>query len=339
MTAPSPDIDPAELSPEQKQALRELEAMATQLNRQLKRARDAFQFSLKSGEGPLAHAKEQLAHIEDLQDRLGPITNDDERYAAQMLTIMSRLFHATKRIFEIQARYDDRNLALADEALAMVQAAGSNPNAWVHLSESGMLKADFRFPLPLNDPEYMEARCQQSQYLGLQRWMACVDGIDAILRATVGGTAAACRNAEEEAGRAAMADVVKKAMGGNRELAVLLASAGAELSEAWAYFEWGAEALRRAHQLPADQKRQALSDPDWLKLHGKVAFLVGLLDKLQPYPELAQFFPTPELPEVPYEEFEWIDSPTEKLGGTGRLSGGPERAGTGRLTPPGTAKP
>lgn len=322
------DIPQDQLTPEQVKALGELDDMIGTLGKSFRKMRDACKASLKAGEGARKFASEKAEEMGGLLVQLEQKKGTPEYpYASQTLTIAERMFEASKTMLEIQATYDKRNLALAEQGLEMMQSAGNDPNVWLRLQESGQLAEAYKFTLPLEEPRYLEARARLNLYFGLHHWVACVDGIDVILRATVKDTAVTPQDAAEEEGRAKMAEVVRQAMAGNRELAILMGQLGTELQEAWAYFRWASDSLKGLEAMSPESRRETLLDADWKKLNGKAVLLGSLIQKVQPYREVAQFFPEPELPEVPFEQLEWQDAPvapgSQPLG-TGRL-------GTGRL--------
>ncbi|MFN3430679.1 MAG: hypothetical protein ACK46X_12075, partial [Candidatus Sericytochromatia bacterium] len=266
--APQPDS----LSPEQIEALGNLNRMVATLGKSLKKMKDASQYSLAASKGPLAFANEKLAEVATIRTQLEKQKGKPEYvYASQSLTIMARMFEGSKQMMEVQNQYDQKNLALASQGLEMLEAAGDDSNAWVTLQEGGMLDA-YKFTLPLEDVRYLEARAQTNYYFALHYWMTCVDAIDAILRATVSDTAVEVQSPKEGAGRAAMAEHLRQAMAANRELAVMLGQWGTELQETYAFFQWAAPLLKGLAGKTPEAKKAVLLDPDWQKLNGKAIF-------------------------------------------------------------------
>lgn len=323
-----------ELSPEQVEALNQFDDMRATLGKTFRKMREACQASLKACEGVHKFVSGKAEEIRSLQAELAKqAASPEKEYAGDTLTIAQRMFEGNQRMLEVQMQYDKRNLALAEQGLEMMQAAADDPNVWVRLHESGQLTETYKFALPLEDPAYLEARAQMNLYFGLHHWVACVDGIDGILRATVKDTAVVAQDAGEEEGRAKIAQVIGEAMAGNRDLAVLMGQLGSELQETWAYFMWASQTLKGLAGVPAEHKREALLDADWKKLNGKAVLLGSLIQKVQPYPEVAQFFPEPQAPEVPFDQLEWQEAPVapgSRPLGTGRLSTG-RLPGTGQL--------
>ncbi|HEY9724504.1 MAG TPA: hypothetical protein V6D47_21060 [Oscillatoriaceae cyanobacterium] len=321
-----------ELTPEEKEALAKLTKTAAMVTKELKHAREACKFSLEATRGPLEFVKTKLAEVADLEAQAEAKREQlDYTFVSQTLVIHRRMFEASQRMIEIQRSFDTRNLAIAEEALATLATANDDPvrmsNLWVGLNESGKFD-EVRFALPIDSPAYLEARAQMYLYLGLQHWQACLEGIDAILRATVNDTAIEPRDEAEEAQRAEAGRQVAALMKGNREAMQVLQHLGTELQEAFSYFQWAAAGLRNLKELSDDIKLARLKDADWQKLSGKTVLIIQLIDKVQPFPELAALFPPPQKPELPYEELEWQDRLRElPISGTGRL-------GTGRLGSP-----
>lgn len=333
-----PQEQAPELTPEQVEALEKLDGMVGTLGKSFRKMRDASAASLKGCKEALAFANDKIAEVEALRAQLDKKKGTPEfAYTANALAVMTRMFDGSRCMLEIQIAYDQKNLALAEQGLEMHKAAEKDPNAWVKLNESGLLADTYKFALPLEDVRYLEARAQMNIYLGVHHWIACVDGIDAILRATNNPPAVECQTPEEEAGRNQMAQVIREAAQANRDLAILLGRLGGELTEAWALYQWGSQALKAIKDMPAESKRQALADADWRKLNGKTVVLATLIDTVQPYAALAEFFPEPQAPEVPFDQLEWAEtmlpeapSGTGRLG-TGRLGGSGQLGGTGQL--------
>lgn len=318
------EIPMDELTPDQIEAVKQTRKVAAELTKSFKKMKDACQFSLADTKGPLAFAAEKVAEVKQLEQAIEKQKGTPEYvYAKTQLTIMARMFDGARRMMEVQNVYDQKNLALANQGLEMVAEAGENPAAWQQLHEGGLLEA-YQFKLPVEDVRYMEARAQTNYYFALHYWVTCIDGIDAILRATVGDKAIEVQTKDEEAGRARIAEVFKQAMASNRELAVLLTQWGVELQEAYAYFQWAKPLLTGLEGKSPEAKKAVLADPDWQKLNGKAILLGNLIPKVQAFPEIAKFFPQPQAPELPFEQLEWKEA-TLPPSGTGRLQG------TGRL--------
>lgn len=319
-------------TPEQQEALAKLAKTAGTVNRELKRARDAFAYSLEATRGPLEFAQAKLAEVADLEEKAAAKRDQlDYTFVSQTLVIHRRMFEATQRMIEVQREYDTRNLELANAALSVLGVSPEDPvqfsSTWVQLAESGKLD-EVRFALPIDDARYLLARAQMYLYLGLQHWQGCQEGIDAILRATVNDRAIEPRDEAEEASRAEAGKRVAALMQRDRAAMQLLHHAGTELQEAFSFFQWAASGLRNLAEMSDEVKRARLLDADWQKLSGKTVFLIQLIEKVQPYPELAALFPPPEKVELPYEQIEWQDPLRElPISGTGRL-------GTGRLNSP-----
>jgi hypothetical protein len=321
-----------ELTPDQIEAVKQTRQMASTLTKSFKKMKDACQFSLADTKGPLAFAAEKLAEVARIEKELEKQKGTPEYvYAATQITIMGRMFDGAKRMMEVQNQYDQKNLALATQGLEMATTAGDDPLAWQQLHEAGLMDA-YKFTLPLEDVRYLEARAQTNYYFALHYWVSCIDGIDAILRATVNDRAIEVQSPEEEEGRAKIGQAVKDAMAANRDLAVLLGQWGAELQEAYAYFQWAKPLLSGLEGKTPEAKKAVLADPDWQKLNGKAILLGNMIPKVQAYPDVAKFFPQPQAPELPFEQLEWKELNVPPSG-TGRLQGGTGRlqGGTGRL--------
>lgn len=327
-----PDTPELELTPEQQEVWTRFQDMLVSFPKEFKRMKDACQFSLADTKGPLAFITEKLGEVQAAQQALEKQKGHaDYEYAATQLRIAERMFGAAKRMMEIQGEYDRKNLALAEQGLELAANAGEDPHVWIKLDQAGML-APYKFTSPLENVEFLEARAQANHYFGLQHWMNSLDGIDAILRATTGQKAIVCQTRFEEAGRAKLAEIFKQAMAEDQQLTVQMGKWGTELQETMAYFDWASNALKGLQGKPADARRAVLADPEWQKLNGRVVVLATLTERVQAFPAIAEYFPKPERPELPYEQLEWRD-PLEPRVGTGRLQGTGQlrQAGTGRL--------
>lgn len=300
--APSPD----ELSPEARDAQRELTQTAQQVARSFQRAEAVFGQSEREFAAPIAYTRARLHEIDAALAALEARGDSPDFPAAQQaLTVMRRMFDASVRMMERQIVTDHRNQELASAGHAVAKEASDDAESWLIAARESALGENFRFLSVEDDLLYLLARAEVNLYLGLHHWLRSLDGIDAVLRATDEGTAITAATPEEESARARLADRFRQAMAGDEAVERELRALGPALREAWAFFEWGAQLLKKQGDWPVEARRNALADPDWQRLNGKTQLLVQLTHKMAQLPALAPFFPIPEPPVVPGEQLEW----------------------------------
>jgi hypothetical protein len=281
-----------EASPEQLAALARAEGAMAHLRERLEHVKTVTARSKQQLAPCLAFAEERLAEIARLEAALEPLKQQpDQPYAATALRIQRRLFEGSRDVAAIAQAFDDRNHLIAERALGLLDACGGNPNAWARMVEEGVLDPHFSFPMAIDDPDFQRARAQTTLHLGLHLWLANIDGIDAILRATETGEALEPRDAAEAAGREAIADEVRALMDRDAGAARWLSGLGAELDEVFTYLQWASQKLRGLEGVPAEARRERMADPDWIKLAGKVQVLADLIPRARQFPDLARFFP------------------------------------------------
>lgn len=301
MTQATETVEPTEPSTEQLAALERTRAAMAQLDEALAHAEAAFKASLAGTQAPYDFAIAKLAEVEGMERAL-PAGHPDHAYAANALRIQRRLFEANRDMLAATRAIDASNLEIATSAIAMFAACDGNPNAWLHLLQEGHFDPEFKFPRSEDDLGYQGARARLQLFLGLHLWLACVDGIDAILRAAGVGEATEPATPAEAEARAKIAAVVKGVMDRDPEAAKALSSLAAELDESFTYLQWASQQLRPWDELPEATRRQRLADPDWLRLSGRVSVLSGLIERVQAYPEVAALFPEARPAGLPFDQ-------------------------------------
>lgn len=304
MTAP--DTKTPEATPEQQAAIADASAAMAKLETRLREVREATLYDLEAVKPPLAYASEKLAEIQEQLHQVRQLPDSpDKDYAVKALVIQQRLFEGNGQMIEAQVACDRRNLEVLDKALELIGACQGNIVGWVQLQEQGILGDALPFAEHEQDLAYQIGRAQMNLFLGLHLWLASVDGIDGLLRATDNGEAIEPRDAEEKAGRERIAAEIKAAMDADPEAAKAIGSLGADLAEAFTYLEWGAPLLKAIKAMPPEAQAKRLADPDWKKLAGQVQILAGLIPKVQAWPAVARFFHAPREQALPFTLPPW----------------------------------
>jgi hypothetical protein len=305
-------ISPAALEAmSEEEAQQTLTRMQADLDRKLAKAQKQWTYNVKLAQDRLGHAIKELDRLEGVMAELEPYKDTaggQPHY--ERVRLLYHVFEATRDMMLVQ---------LADNRFNLAQLHG------------GGLTPESVFRIPDEQVGYLRARARLDLALALFHWMVNLEGIDMVLRVTVGQPAVTCKTPKAEAPFKQRAETLKAAIATDRNLAQLVAQLGTELEEAGALIDWAKATLVRIKQLPDAAKRSALADAEWPKLNGKVAFLSGLAEKARTQPALAPHFARPEPSPLPYQEVVWSEgtgrlSGTAPLPGTGRLSGGPPRA-------------
>lgn len=298
-----------EATPEQLAALAQAKEAMAKLTARLQELRDVTAYDIAAVKAPLAFAEAKLAELQGLQAQVQALPDSPEKdYAGKALKIQQRLFEGNQAMIAAQIACDQRNLEAFDKALELIDACQGNPNAWQQLQEQGLLGDDLGLAVHEEDVPYQLGRAQMNLFLGLHLWLASVDGIDGILRATDNGQAIEPRDAAEAEGRERVAEAFRQAMQADPEIARLLPGLGAELAEAFTYLEWAAPLLKAILGMPPDVQARRLADPDWKRLAGQVQAIAALLPKVQAFPALAGFFPAAREPGLPFEVLPWKEA-------------------------------
>ena len=309
MTTQPPTPTAPEATPEQLAALAEVKAAMAKLEARLHELRDVTAYDIAAVKAPLAHAEAKLAELEAMLAQLQALPATPEKdYATKALKIQQRLFEGNQAMIAAQIACDQRNLEIFDKSLELIDACQGNPNAWVQLQEQGLLGDDLGLAVHEEDVPYQLGRAQMNLFLGLHLWLASVDGIDGLLRATDNGQAIEPRDAAEAEGREKVAEAFRQAMQADGELARLLPGLGAELAEAFTYLEWAAPLLKAILGMPREEQARRLADPDWKRLNGQVQAIAALLPRVQAFPALAGFFPAAREPGLPFDLLPWKDA-------------------------------
>jgi hypothetical protein len=280
--------------------------MESGLQKQLGKASQQFNQTLKLSEERLNYAAGELARVAQLRRELEPHKNHPEGARHfQAMELLCRMYYGMKRMMEFQYFANEHNVAMLK-------------------SETLMERPVFR--VPDDHPGYWEARCEMDLAMASFYWIELGDGIDMVLRAALGEVGLAPGTAEEQQAREGRAAALKAAMAESRELGMAVAQMATELQELKALMAWGTETLASVAKLPDVAKMRPVTDPEWAKLNGKLAFLAGLGQKAQGFPALAPHFPATSAVKLPYPEIAVMGTGPLPAGGTGRL-----RGQTGRL--------
>ncbi|MFN3429788.1 MAG: hypothetical protein ACK46X_07530 [Candidatus Sericytochromatia bacterium] len=287
-TAPTPD-KPKELTPEEaKQKLADTQGA---LSAQVAKLKKQFTYNQKLAQDRLDFAVKELATIEGIQKKLAAFRQHlAGSHHFNNMSLLARVYEAVKEMMTIELAAHQHNLEV--------------------LESESPLEEKPAFRVPVEDAEYLEARCKLDLALVLFHWIQNAEGIDVIMRATVNEMAIDCRDLEEEDMRHQRAYEMQSTLMRDREWAKTLGQIGLELQETRALIEWAQSNLKSIASLPAQARKHAVSDADWAKLNAKVLFLGDIFQRMQAFPALAKHFPKPEPTPLPYEQVAWTDSNT-----------------------------
>lgn len=273
----------ATMTPEQQaaydEAKKKFDELKGQFDRAMTDAKNTTAHQLKVARERLAHAERELERSADLKARLEPskdLPQVVEHY--EKMRLLSDVYTEMKAMMAIEVGILEKNYKEIDQ-IPMLE-----------------LRADY--PQDLNpvvqpphlDLGYIERRTRMDVALLEYHWYRNRRGLDTVMRAA-GVETPAYEAGEEEATQAAAADALKQAMQGDKETLILVGKLGPELEEAYALLDWAKESLQTLGQLPAAAKREALADPDWAKLNGRVTQLLELAERVHTMPALAPLFP------------------------------------------------
>lgn len=283
----------ATMTPEQQaaydEAKKKFDELKSQFDRAMIDAKNTTTHQLKVARERLAHAETELARSADLKARLEPskdLPQVVEHY--EKMRLLSEVHTQMQAMMAIEVAILERNYKEID-VIPMLE-----------------LRPDYPQDLnpvvvpPHTDLGYIEHRTRMDVALLDYHWYRNRRGLDVVMRAA-GVELQAYEAGEEEATQAAAAEELKQAMQGDRETAILVGKLGPELEEAYALLDWAKDSLQTLGQLPAAAKREALADPDWAKLNGRVTQLLELAERVQNVPALAPLFPYKGKPMLVFE--------------------------------------
>lgn len=297
----------AELS--EAEARQKLEEANALLARRVDQAKKQFSYSLKLAQDRLQFATKELAAAKSTLVQLEPFRAEPEgAMHYRDVESLCKVYACVRRLMQLEVECHQHNLEQLERE-------------WSDVPD------ELPFRVPQQEVGYLEVRSFLDLTLASFYCTQSVEGLDAVLRATVGLKAIQCRDAADEARCVARANALRQAMKGNKALMQLVGQLANEFQETMALLEWGQTNLRRAYELPPQEKLKALGDEDWAKLNGKVVWLGELPRKVKPFAELAPYFPEIEPPPVPFELVAWVEPTTSPLGA-------PPRPSSGRLSPP-----
>ncbi len=273
----------ATMTPEQQAAYEEakkkFDELKGQFDRAMTDAKNTTAHQLKVARERFAHAERELERSVSLRERLEPskdVPQVVEHF--EKMRLLSEVYSEMKAMMAIEVAILERNFKEIDQ-IPMLE-----------------LRADYPQDLnpvvlpPHTDLGYIEHRTRMDVALLAYHWFRNRRGLDVVMRAA-GVELRAYEAGEEEATQAAAAEGLKKAMQDDRETQILVGKLGPELEEALALLDWATDSLQTLGQLPAGPKREALADPDWSKLNGRVNQILELAERVHNVPALAPLFP------------------------------------------------
>ena len=280
-------------------AARQYAEAEARLKQQVQRGRKQFAYNYQLAKDRLAFAVGELSAVEAKRQALAPhLDRPEVAYHDMLLEALRHAYASLKRMMEIQAEANQHNLAVLE-----VEPLPQNPV----------------YRVPEQETDYMEARAYMDVSMAIHHWIRQAEGLDVILRATGHPPAILEASPEDEAERASAAEALQSAMAEKADLAMLVGPLGTELAEAFRLAQWGKQTLAECREAPEAQKRQALAQPDWAKLSGKVILLGGLAERLKHEPLVASRLPQPEAEPLPYAPVEWAEPSHPQAAGTDRL--------------------
>lgn len=288
--APAPAKPAASAKPltpeEAKQKLAEAQGSLTS---QVAKLKKQFAYNQKLAQDRLDYATKELATIEAVQKKLAAFRQHlAGSHHFNNMSLLGRVYEGVREMMTIELAAHTHNLELLEAASETVEEAPA-------------------FRVPIEEAEYLEARCKLDLALVLFHWIQNAEGVDVLMRATVNEMAIDCQSLEEEDMRHQRAYELQSTLMRDREWAKTLGQLGLELQETRALIEWAQSNLKSIAQLPAQARKHAVSDPDWAKLNAKVLFLGDIFQRMQAFPQLAKYFPKPEPTPLPYEQVAWSD--------------------------------
>lgn len=285
--------DPATMTPEQQAALEEAKQKFLELQGQLSKAtshaKEVVQKHLLVAQERLAHAERERDDARALRERLEP--RKAEPNVAEHHTKMAML----------EELYTQMQLMMAIEVA--IHARNYKEVDAIPLLE---LRPDFPVDMkpavyaPHEDVAYLEHRARMDVASLDYHWYRNRRALDTAMRAA-GAELNGYEAGDEEATQAAAGEALKAAAAGDRDTQVLLGRLGTELEEAFALLDWAKDSLQTLGPLPKDAKKQALADPDYLKLNARLTFIMELPERVKDLPALAPLFPYTGPAEMPFQ--------------------------------------
>lgn len=283
----------ATMTPEQQAAYEEakkkFDDLKGQFDRAMSEAKETTAHQLKVARERLAHADQELARSASLKERLEP--NKDHPQVVEhyeKMRLLSEVYAEMKAMMDVEVTLLERNFKEID-AIPMLELRPDYPQ-----DLNPVVVA------PHLDLGYIEHRTRMDVALLAYHWYRNRRSLDVVMRAA-GVELAGYEAGEEEATQAAAGEQLKQAMQGDREAQILVGKLGPELEEAYALLDWARDSLQTLGQLPNPARREALADPDWAKLNGRVTQILELSERVQGVPALAPLFPYKGKPALTFE--------------------------------------
>jgi len=281
------------MTPEQQAALDEAKQkfieLQTQLAKATSHAKDMVQQHVLVARERLEHAERERGEAQALRERLEPRKaepNVVEHHTK--MAMLEELYSQMKGMMAIELAIHERNFKEID-AIPPLEMREDYP---VDLKPAVYAAHE--------NIDYLEHRARMDVASLDYHWYRNRRALDAVMRAA-GVELRGYEAGEEEEAQAAAADQLKGQAAGDRDVQILLGRLGPELEEAYALLDWAKDSLQSLGKLPRESKREALGDPDYVKLNARLMLLMELPERVRDLPALAPLFPYTGPAELPFQ--------------------------------------